>query len=169
MLQPLAIVILSVLAAVLYGVVHDQVTARICIEYFTIGHPPIFTHPISSPTVVGLAWGVIATWWMGVLLGNPLAAAAQVGGRPKRSAGSLVRPIGVLLVCMASAAMVAGALGYLAASQGMVVLLEPLAGRVPADRHAAYLTDLWAHSASYVSGTLGGIWLIVRTWRSRAT
>jgi len=37
-----AIVLLCIVAAVVYGVVHDQVTARVCVEYFTIGHPPVF-------------------------------------------------------------------------------------------------------------------------------
>jgi hypothetical protein len=41
-MQLCAIVLLCVLAAVVYGVLHDQVTARICVEYFTIGHLPIF-------------------------------------------------------------------------------------------------------------------------------
>jgi hypothetical protein len=36
------IVFLSVAAAILYGILQDQVTARICVEYFTIGHLPVF-------------------------------------------------------------------------------------------------------------------------------
>jgi len=36
------IVLLSMASAITYGIIHDQVTARICVEYFTIGHPPIF-------------------------------------------------------------------------------------------------------------------------------
>jgi len=36
------IVILSIFACITYGVVHDQITARICVEYFTVGHAPVF-------------------------------------------------------------------------------------------------------------------------------
>jgi len=68
------IVLLCVLAAVAYGVVHDQVTVRVCVEYFTVGHPPVF--PTDDPTLLGLGWGVLATWWVGVLLGLGLAVAA---------------------------------------------------------------------------------------------
>ena len=32
---------------------------------------------------------------------------------------------------------------------------------------AAFLADLWAHSASYLVGFVGGIVLLVRVWRSR--
>jgi hypothetical protein len=35
-MQSLAIIGLSILAAVVYDIVHDQSTARICVEYFTI-------------------------------------------------------------------------------------------------------------------------------------
>src|ERR1044071_7564566 len=41
-LEFLRIVALALGAAILNGVLHDQVTARICVEYFTIGHPPLF-------------------------------------------------------------------------------------------------------------------------------
>jgi hypothetical protein len=48
----LKIVALCIVAAVVYGIVHDQVTARICLEYFTEFHPPVFL--TSSPTLLGL-------------------------------------------------------------------------------------------------------------------
>src|SRR5258708_36065191 len=98
-MQALFIVILTILSAVFYGIVHDPFTARICVEYFTIGHPPVFS--TQSPTLLALGWGVIATWWVGLILGIPLAIAARVGTRPQRSAGSLIRPISVLLLVMA--------------------------------------------------------------------
>lgn len=166
-LQPIAIVVLSILAAVAYGVVHDQITVRICIEYFTIGHPPIFSQPVTSPTIIGLAWGVIATWWVGLGLGIPLAVAARAGRRPPRNVVSLLRPIGLLMAVTGALAAIAGLLGNYTASEGLVFLVEPLASRVPDNKHVAFLTDLWIHSASYLFGTLGGVVLIAWTWRSR--
>jgi hypothetical protein len=59
-MQSIKIILTCVVAAVLYGIVHDQVTARICVEYFLVFHPPIF--PTQSPTLLALGWGVIATW-----------------------------------------------------------------------------------------------------------
>ena len=38
---------------------------------------------------------------------------------------------------------------------------------VPPERHVAFLIDLWAHSASYAVGFVGGVILIVLVWRSR--
>jgi hypothetical protein len=161
-----AIILLSIAAAVVYGIVRDQVTARICVEYFTIGHPTIFD--TKSPTLLGLGWGIIATWWVGLILGVPLAVAARCGRRPVFTVRRLVRPLIGLLGCMACTAIIAGVVGYLAASAGVVILFEPLASRVPADRHVAFLTDLWAHCASYGSGFLGGLILIRWVWRARA-
>ena len=164
-MKAIAIVALCVASAVVYGVVHDQVTARVCVEYFTIGHPPIFS--TDSPTLLGLGWGIIATWWVGLFLGVPLAVAARAGTRPRRDVRSLVRPIWTLLIVMGVCALVAGIVGYALGRAGVVFLLEPLATLVHRDRHARFLADLWAHSASYFVGFVGGIVVIVRVWRSR--
>ena len=88
--ESLKIVLAGIAAAVFYGVIHDQFTARICLEYFTVFHPPIFD--TQSPTLLALGWGTIATWWAGAILGFLFALAARVGSRPKLYARSLVRP-----------------------------------------------------------------------------
>lgn len=75
----------------------------------TIGHPPI---------LLGIGWGIVATWWVGLLLGVPLAGVARAGSRSKRSIGSLVRPVVGLLAVMAMMAIVAGVLGWLLAKSG---------------------------------------------------
>jgi hypothetical protein len=150
---------------VVYGILHDQVTARVCLEYFTIGHPPVFD--TDSPTWLGIGWGIIATWWVGLLVGIPLAIAARAGQRPRRGARSLLRPVFGLLLVMAIFALVAGIAGYVWGGRGAVFLLEPLASQVRRDRHARFLADLWVHSTSYLIGLVGGIVVIVRVWRSR--
>ncbi|MGQ0551816.1 MAG: hypothetical protein ACT4PU_01185 [Planctomycetota bacterium] len=164
-MDALKIIGLSVVAAIVFGIVHDQVTVRVCIEYFTIGHPPVFA--TDSPTLLGLGWGIIATWWVGLLLGAPLAFAAIRGPRPRRSARSLIWPIAMLLACMGVVSLIAGVIGFVVASSGWVVLVEPLASRVPSGQHVPFIADLWAHSASYLAGFVGGIILINRVWRSR--
>lgn len=156
---------LSVLSAVVYGMIHDQVTARICVEYFTIGHPPVFD--TEDPTLLGLGWGVIATWWVGLILGCALAAAARAGRWPRLDASELLRPLLFLLTIMGLLAAAAGVAGYLAATAGSVRLVGSLAARVPPDRHVAFLTNLWAHTASYGGGTMGGLALCLWTIRVR--
>jgi hypothetical protein len=165
-MQALGIILMSIIAAVIYGIAHDQVTARVCVEYFTIGHAPIFG--TDDPTLLGIGWGIIATWWVGFLLGVPLAIAARLGSRPKRSVGSLVRPIARLLGVMAACALVAGVTGWLLARNGVISLVPRLADRIPPERHAAFLADGWAHSASYLVGFVGGIVVVILVYRSRS-
>jgi hypothetical protein len=165
-MRSIAIVLLCIVAAILYGIAHDNVTARVCVEYFTIGHPPLI--PSESPTALAFAWGVVATWWVGLILGIPLAIVARAGSRPKLAARDLVRPIGILFVATACASLVAGIAGNVMARAGAVWLVEPLASAIPRAKHVAFLTDLWAHLCAYACGFLGGIIICIWAWRERA-
>ena len=165
-MQGLRIVGLAVLAAIGYGIIHDQVTARICVEYFTVGHPPLF--PTVSPTLLALGWGVVATWWVGLSLGLLLAGAARLGPRHKLTAAQLRRPILALLLSMGAIAGLAGAVGGVLAADGKVWLPPFLSEQLPPDRRVPFLVDLWMHTASYAAGIVGGLALAVWTWRQRA-
>jgi H+/Cl- antiporter ClcA len=135
------------------------------VEYFTVGHPPVF--PTDDPTLLGLGWGVIATWWVGLILGLALAVAARAGSRPKRSAKSLIRPVLVLLAVMAIFATVAGVFGYAVGKAGAIVLPEAITELLPHTKWAAFQADALAHTASYWVGFVGGGIQIARVWRSR--
>ena len=159
------IILLSVFSAIVYGVIHDQITARICVEYFTVGHPPIFN--TESPTLLGFGWGVVATWWVGVMLGIPLACAARLGSNRPWTAKDLIKPIAILLGVMATGALLAGLTSFMLASKGSIQLTGVFASVLPPEKHLPFLVDMWAHSASYLFGFIGGIVLIIRTWRKR--
>ncbi|HLN27843.1 MAG TPA: hypothetical protein VK395_08870 [Gemmataceae bacterium] len=166
-MESLKIILLCVMSAIGFGILHDQVTARVCVEYFTIGHPPVFN--TESPTLLALGWGILATWWVGLLLGMPAALASRLGSWPKVTARRWVGLICGLMVVTARTSLLAGVVGYFLAKSGAVWLVEPLASRVPPSKHYAFLADLWAHLASYASGFLGGIalcgWTLFRRWR----
>jgi hypothetical protein len=76
MRESLRIVAVCTLAAVGYGILHDLVTAHVCVEYFTEWHPQMVSS--RNPVVLALVWGVVATWWVGALLGVLLAVVARV-------------------------------------------------------------------------------------------
>ena len=156
---------LSILAAVTYGILHDQVTAHLCVEYFSIAHPMIL--PLSSPTLLALEWGVLATWWVGAFLGILLALAARSGPREKLSTREIIRPLVTLLFCMAMGALVAGTTGFLFARAGLFPLHGWLATAIPAAQHSRFIADWWAHSASYLIGFVGGIALCAWVYRTR--
>ena len=165
-MQIAAIILTSILAALLYGIIHDHVTARICVEYFTIGHPRLIDS--DSPTVLGLFWGVIATWWLGLTIGIGLAIASRAGGRPKLMCSQLIQPIGVLLCCMFGVAIFAGLIGYITSTAGIFHLVPRFASQIPEGKHVAFLTARWAHAGSNLTGIIGGIVLWLATWKRRA-
>ena len=156
----LKIVGLCVLAACIYGILHDQVTARVCVEYFTIGHPRIIRS--ESPTLLGLVWGVVATWWFGAILGVVLGVAARAGRPPRLTAREIFSPLLVSLAVLGCAAFVVGLIGHGLATSGKVQLVGRLAERVPSDRHVAFLAVGFAHAASYLGGVAVCVVLIVR-------
>jgi hypothetical protein len=164
-MQSLKIILTCIVAAVLYGVVHDQFTAHICVEYLSVFHPPVF--PTESPTLLALGWGIIATWWMGAFLGVLLAFAARAGSRNKIDARELVRPISKLLLAMGFLAAVAGLTGYVLASRGAIAPPDFIGSMIPPARHARFMADWWAHNASYFFGFFGGILLCILTIRRR--
>ncbi|HEY9715555.1 MAG TPA: hypothetical protein V6C72_18925 [Chroococcales cyanobacterium] len=165
LINALMIVVLSVVASIAYGIIHDQITVRICLEYFTVFHPLIFG--MQSPTVLAFLWGIVATWWVGAFLGVLLATAACAGSAPMRSAGSLVRPIGKLLMVVALGATASGVIGYFLITSGALVITESGMQRLPPQMAARFLADAFAHSGSYLVGSIGGIVLAVKVWKSR--
>src|SRR5258708_27696712 len=89
-----------------------------CIEYIMV-----FTRRLVAsalPTLLGLAWGVVATWWAGAILGAALALAARAGSRRKLAARDVLPLIARLLPVMAVFAGVFGVAGFVLANKGMI-------------------------------------------------
>jgi H+/Cl- antiporter ClcA len=158
----IGIVLFAIGAAILYGIVHDQITTRICIEYFTMAHPRLILS--DSPTVLGLFWGVVATWWVGLGLGVPLALASRVGRYPKLDWSHHRQGIVRLLFIMAVLAVVAGLGVWLDTRTNDPFYLADLTGeRISPHLRSRFLAVWAAHLTSYGVGFLGGIALIVLT------
>jgi hypothetical protein len=160
-MEALKIVLLCLFTGALYGVLHDQVTVRVCLEYFTVFHPNVFH--TRSPTILALGWGVLATWWTSQALGILLAMAARAGSRPRVTAQCLLPKLLKLLVIMGFCALAAGIIGYFLQGLGM----EYYATNIPKQIRHTFYADLWAHNASYLSGFFGGIVLSIIVWRGR--
>lgn len=159
-METVKILVACIATAVLYGIAHDQVTARVCLEYFTIGHPPIFQ--TESPTLLALGWGTLATWWAGLLVGIPISAACRIGAWPKLGARQLIRWLATLQVVTGLASLLAGIWGYYAAKSGEIWIGESLESAIAPEKHVYFLADLWAHRAAYETGFAGG--LVLTAW-----
>jgi hypothetical protein len=163
--ESVKIVLLSILASVVYGILHDLVTAHVCVEYFTVFHPRIIAS--QDPNAMALLWGVIATWWMGLIFGLILAGAPRMGQSPKLEARELVMPITVLLAITAVCAFLAGVMGS-TVHEWFPIPRVPIQGVDP----SRFNTCLFSHNASYFVSGIGTLVLcvflnIVRTRRAR--
>lgn len=155
----LALLALACLAGAIFGALHDQVSYTVGPEYFTILKFEQFQIDPALPTRVGVALvGVLASWWMGLVIGVPVFGL-----------GLLIPDNGtywrVGLACIAVAMVVT----VLAAAAGLVLALVNL---TPADTaiwaEIFPLTDplnfgrvAWMHNASYLGGGLGLVLALV--------
>jgi hypothetical protein len=156
---------MCIFAAIFYGVLHDQITAHVCLEYFTVFHPRVFA--TQSPTLLAFGWGVIATWWVGAFLGILLAIAARAGSKPKLSAANVSKPVGKLLLAMAGSALLAGSLGFYLTRRGIIFPPEWISANLSPAVHGRFMADWWAHNASYAVGIIGGMTLCILQYRKR--
>jgi hypothetical protein len=156
---------LFTLAAVLFGLVHDQITARVCVEYFAIAHETLVVS--TSPTVLGLVWGVVGTWWAGATAGLAVSFAAREGPWPKLSWRHFVRPTLALAALMGGSALLAGIAGYVMTARGIIHIVTDYQDRIAPDRQARFMADVWAHLASYAAGLLGSAAIALRAQRTR--
>lgn len=163
-METFKIVGFATLAAVVYGILHDQVTAHVCVEYFTIAHPQIF--PTESPFLLAIGWGIIATWWVGLPLGVLLAFAARIGRNAKLGLAQVRRPIILLMASSGCAALLSGVVGASLVATHVMDLgyWGPL---IPSNHWSAFAFDMWAHSASYFVGAFGGLLLVALTIKRR--
>ena len=155
------IVLGTMLTAIIYGIAHDMITAHVDVSYFTIFHPHIISS--NSPVAMALLWGVLATWWMGLIIGVALALTAQLGPKPplssKRVIGMLTKAtIGVYVVAMAT-------LVYLISTgEGRTVEFQP----DPSDTSGRFYAVWITHNLSYMLSAAVAVGLCVMILRKRA-
>lgn len=77
MLPALRIIGLCMLAATAYGLVHDQITVRVCVEYFSITHAPILQS--RSNLLAEWLYGASILWWVGLIAAFLIVLAARAG------------------------------------------------------------------------------------------
>jgi hypothetical protein len=158
-------VLMGLAAIVGYAMAQDQISARLCPEYFTVFHPPI--PGLTDPTLLGVSWGFLGAWWGGIVLGLAAGFAATLGSRPKLAPRELVCPMLVLVGVVATVTALTGFNVWHHGKALGVSLDANTAAVVPPERHLGLLTVACYHFAAYVSATLGGIVLCAWIWRER--
>lgn len=91
----------------LYGITNDQITVRICPEYFTKGSHGVqvdsyfpFMKGIKNPTILGCFWGSIYSPFLGVALSIPTILCARLGPEPRLQANELFLPLFCTFFCL---------------------------------------------------------------------
>ena len=137
----------AILAAIAYGLIHDQITIRICPEYFTVWHPHIVD--TENLTLLALCWGVVATWWMGFLLGLPLGCAAALGQKPLLPFRQVLKCLGMILAASGIGAILTGAIAAFSHFEAPIYVMGEQIAAMGADVRHRFTIDLLVHNASY--------------------
>ena len=142
----------TVSLSVLYGIAHDFVTVNVALDYFTVHHPHLIDS--DSPAALALAWGIFATWWVGLIAGTILSAVNAMGKRPPLHWKILRRRLTISLGLLWVTAM---------AVLGTVYVLAGLVGkRTPTFEHDRRLIAVaMTHGYSYLGATVAAIGIAV--------
>ena len=168
-MESLKIVQLSIAAAMGYGIAHDEVTIRVCPEYFTVAHAHLPLLHSGSATIVALGWGVATSWWAGLAIGIALAIAARAGSSRKFTWKDFLRSVALLLLVMAAVAALAGFAGWWLTTTGRITAIQAWAAMLPFDRQGVFMADVWAHASNYLSGSIGGLLFVAHTLWQRVS
>ncbi len=150
-----------------YAAIQDQVSARLCPEYFTHFHNPI--PGLTDPTLLGIVWGFLGAWWGGALFGYFVGIAGTIGKAPPLTLRQMVKPMLVTVLAVAGVtALVGGAVAIYADQLG--VEIDPWkAGPVPKERQRALLVVCCYHLAAYASAVVASVACCVWVARARRT
>jgi hypothetical protein len=148
-----------------YAILQDQVSARLCPEYFTVLHNPI--PGLTDPTLLGIAWGFLGAWWGGALMGYFAGIAATAGRKPPLGPRELVRPMLVLVLAVGTVTAITGLSVWHYAAVFEVRLDPGLTGAVPAENRRGLFVVACYHLTAYAAGVVGSVVLLGWIWRER--
>ena len=181
------IMLLGFLGTIIYGIAQDQITARLCIEYFNseaAAHhknlldnfkaneyvKKIFPNGIdtNSPSIVALIWGIAATWWVGLPFGIATSIVGRCGSTlPKLKTNELIQPAMLAFLATAIAAIIAGITGYSEYKLNDNFIEPRGTGLIPQDKRAFFVANSYAHGAAYVVGGISSVLLVLWTFGKR--
>ena len=150
----LALMAVAVLAAALFGALHNQASYTLGPSYFHNFKFPQFRIAPDTPPRLGAAWvGVQASWWMGFLVGLPPFVLGWLTiPDPARFWRAGLTAIAAALAVTVLAAIAGAAFGVAVVgpeTAGKVGLPEGLPDKV------GFLRAGMMHNASYIGGGLG--------------
>jgi hypothetical protein len=170
----------SVGAAVLYGILNDQVTIRVCKEYFTHGfhklmlddYPDNFLKrhflQSNSATKLAIGWGIFGTYDLGKYLATGMLAATRIplGSIPRLSIKDLILPTTIAFSGVGLACLAKGLYGYRKAAKmteeelNNAINCPDLKNSSPATKRK-FIANAYAHDAAFSAGACAGAAMII--------
>jgi hypothetical protein len=159
--------------AIAYGITLDQITARMCEEYFNSNAVPHHKELLdalgltnASPTTIAFVFGITATWWVGLPLGLLVATTSLLGKKLKLNAKKLIKPLFNLFSFMGVTSAAAWLCGYFVTPKEDFLFNGYV---LDGDKAPYFMANASAHEMSYISGIVGGIGLSLWTIYKRIT
>lgn len=171
----------SAVLAAIYGALHDQLSYTVLPEYYTrfkfvqFSFAGVGTMP---PRLGAAVVGVLATWWIGLIVGLLVGVAGLAHRGPVEMARATLRAFGVVAVIALAAGLAglaAGWFGFGADDQAAYVDWWRPSGLVSPRR---FFAVGMMHNGSYLDGAVGvrvavvlqfrSAWLALRRARSEA-
>lgn len=149
------IILSTFLLAISYGIIHDLVTAHLCLEYFTKGHPKLIES--ESPILLACTWGFVATWWLALPMGLLISFFNQFGHYPPLGFTEIFHLLKNLALFMFLFVFLSGILGFLLSELNVIFLISDLSQQIHPSKHSKFLAAGFAHGSSYVSGIIGSL------------
>ncbi|MGV6804777.1 MAG: hypothetical protein ACWA49_11265 [Ruegeria sp.] len=163
----LALLLTSMLAAGVFGALHNQISYSVGPDYFHQFKFPQFHIPEGvSPRIGAALVGWRASWWMGLIVGLPpfLLGLSLLSPASRLWAAGLRAIFAVLLL-----AAIASALGLVF---GLIAIDQEVAAQIALPARitdpVGFLRAGAMHDASYIGGFLGvfaAVWVIFRASR----
>ncbi|MGH1577855.1 hypothetical protein [Planktotalea sp.] len=158
----------AMFAAAAFGALHNQISFTVGASYFyDVKFAQFRIDPVIQNRIGASVVGVLASWWMGPLMGLPaftLGAFTQKGRRRFFYAG--LKAIWVAIAITAITSFVGLAFAHIAdvnALVGYLPMIDAFADPIGFVRAAIM------HEASYFGGALGALGALYVMWRARET
>ena len=142
-----------------YAMLQDQISVRMCPEYFTIGHPPI--KGITNPTLLGIVWGFLGGFPGGIVLGIALAMSMYLGKASSFPIQNLKWPLRILLAGTAFGTGISGLSSWYNAQVVNISIGAPWNGLIPLERQQRFFIVANAHLGTYLSAAILGIGICI--------
>lgn len=152
----LIMLLVAAFVAGIYGALHDQISYTFSNEYFTHFKFIQFGIPWAhgAPRLGAAYVGVLATWWMGVLVFIILGLFGFVFPTPRQMAKSLAQSFLVVMIVALASGFVGLAYGYFQVNEGSISDYMQWV-RPGVTDPIQFVRVGFMHNASYIGGLTG--------------